>query len=59
MEIVICPKCKGVGKVDVFKYKNHSEGSVYIHETCPLCKGLRVVNKTISITYTPISIPKA
>ena len=55
MTIVVCPKCKGEGTVEVFAYQNHSEGTVYNTEPCPLCKGDRVVYEIIRIEHKPIN----
>ncbi len=44
IEIIICPECKGTGKIDV--YLGHGD---HEFKECPCCKGKRVVNKVTTI----------
>lgn len=56
-EIVVCPQCKGIGKVA----KLNTDGSYYISrgepvlELCPSCDGERVVLKQETIEYFRMS----
>lgn len=48
-DVIICKECKGSGVIWKREFKGHTEGYEATPETCPVCKGHKVLNRKITI----------
>lgn len=53
-EIVMCPRCKGVGLVS-WEERVTSERTETYYKVCPTCNGHRVMRKIVETNYEPVS----
>jgi DnaJ-class molecular chaperone len=47
--VVVCHECKGKGIVWKREFKGHSRGYESTPETCPVCKGHKVLNRKVTV----------
>lgn len=43
MKIILCPRCKGNGKIQVRRTSKHAKS--YCERKCPKCNGIRVIKE--------------
>lgn len=51
VRIVICPRCQGAGTLEMATGDEDRYKTIY----CPLCNGMRVLKRTVTIEYNAVS----
>lgn len=51
VRIVICPRCQGAGTLEMATWDEDRYKTIF----CPLCNGMRVLERTVTIEYNIVS----
>ena len=54
-QIVTCKYCKGAGTVEQRKHYGHTDGWTITNHVCGVCKGKRVLERTVEVTYREVN----
>lgn len=53
-QIVTCRYCKGKGTIEQRKHFGHTDGWAIEHHLCGVCKGRRVLERTVEVTFREV-----
>jgi DnaJ-class molecular chaperone len=53
-KIVTCRYCQGKGTIEQRKFFGHTDGWTIEHHQCGVCKGRRVLEMTVEVTFREV-----